>query len=53
MNITFRIIKWELYNVKYELKVDGETAMETKDSLEEVIKEMKKYLRLRFKETLK
>jgi hypothetical protein len=53
MNLNFKIVAWNLKNVKYELQVDNETAFETKGDLEEVLKEMKKYMRLRFKESIK
>lgn len=53
-SITFKIDFYETFPTKpYTLKVDGELAIEDVNQLEDIVKEIKKYLRLRFKEPLK
>ncbi len=53
-SIAFKIIKYETFpNKPYSLDVDGELAIEDINELEDIVKEIKKYLRLRFKEPLK
>lgn len=52
--ITFQIKKYETFIKKpYSLKVDGELALDDIYDLDNIVKEIKKYLRLRFKEPLK
>ena len=49
-NIEFKIIKWETAKPSYELDVDGKKTLEVRiGQLRDIINEIEKYCRLRFK----